>query len=108
MPWLRVASRSSAGVMCSDDSTAMARLYARAVVRGWIFCLLVVVIALAACGGKAEEPAVEAPPSIQLQSDAFAAGQPIPRRYTCDGDDTSPPLAWSRVPKTAKSLALLM
>ena len=51
---------------------------------------------------------MKAPPSIQLQSSAFAAGGAIPQRYTCDGDDTSPPFGWSGVPKSAKSLALLM
>jgi hypothetical protein len=31
----------------------------------------------------------------------------IPRRYTCDGEDVSPPLAWSGVPAAAQSLALV-
>jgi Raf kinase inhibitor-like YbhB/YbcL family protein len=74
------------------------------VARWWILLLLVV----AGCGGSEEEPAVEAPPSIELTSRAFAAGAAIPRRYTCDGDDTSPPLAWRNVPADAQSLALLM
>jgi Raf kinase inhibitor-like YbhB/YbcL family protein len=30
----------------------------------------------------------------------------IPRKYTCDGEDRSPPLAWSGVPTQARSLAL--
>jgi Raf kinase inhibitor-like YbhB/YbcL family protein len=72
-------------------------------------CLLVVILGLAACGGeKATEPAPEAPPGIELTSSAFDAGAPIPTRYSCDGDDVSPPLAWAKVPSTAKSLALLV
>lgn len=43
-----------------------------------------------------------------LSSPAFAQGQPIPREYTCDGADISPPLAWSGVPPDAKSLALIV
>jgi Raf kinase inhibitor-like YbhB/YbcL family protein len=70
-------------------------------------CLLVV----AGCGGggdKAVEPAPDAPPGIELTSSAFAAGQPIPAKYSCDGKQTSPPLAWADVPAGTKSLALLM
>ena len=33
--------------------------------------------------------------SIQLTSPAFTEGKPIPKKYTCDGEDISPPLAWS-------------
>jgi len=31
----------------------------------------------------------------------------IPRRYTCDGEDVSPPLEWNDVPEGTKSLALI-
>lgn len=31
----------------------------------------------------------------------------IPRQYTCDGEDISPPLAWSGVPDETGSLALV-
>ena len=44
--------------------------------------------------------------TISVTSPAFAAGAPIPARYTCSGDDVSPPLGWSGVPPGAKSLAL--
>jgi hypothetical protein len=32
---------------------------------------------------------------MALTSTAFEDGEAIPRRHTCDGDDLSPPLAWS-------------
>lgn len=49
-----------------------------------------------------------APGRFTLTSTAFADGAPIPRQYTCQGSNTSPPLAWSGVPTGTKSLALLM
>jgi Raf kinase inhibitor-like YbhB/YbcL family protein len=45
--------------------------------------------------------------AFQLTSTAFKAGEHIPRRYTCDGDDRSPPLAWSGAPVGTKSFVLL-
>ena len=45
---------------------------------------------------------------LSLTSPAFAAGQPVPKKYTCEGGDLSPPLAWSGVPAHAKSLALIV
>lgn len=45
--------------------------------------------------------------TIQLTSSAFAEGQPIPAKYTCDGADISPPLKWTNVPHGAKSFALI-
>ncbi|MGH9841371.1 MAG: YbhB/YbcL family Raf kinase inhibitor-like protein [Blastocatellia bacterium] len=45
--------------------------------------------------------------TIQLTSSAFAEGQSIPEKYTCDGADISPPLKWTNVPTGAKSLALI-
>jgi len=49
----------------------------------------------------------EEKPEIKLASTAFKEGQPIPRTYTCDGVNVSPPLEWSGVPKTARTLAVI-
>jgi Raf kinase inhibitor-like YbhB/YbcL family protein len=46
--------------------------------------------------------------TMTITSTAFAANASIPARYTCEGDDVSPPLAWSGVPAAAKSLALIV
>lgn len=43
-----------------------------------------------------------------LTSTAFEHNGEIPRRYTCDGDDVSPPLAWSGVPEATQSLVLIV
>jgi Raf kinase inhibitor-like YbhB/YbcL family protein len=43
-----------------------------------------------------------------LTSPAFHAGGMIPRLYTCDGRNISPPLRWSAPPRGTRSLALLV
>ncbi|MHB1241315.1 MAG: YbhB/YbcL family Raf kinase inhibitor-like protein [Gammaproteobacteria bacterium] len=48
------------------------------------------------------------PMGLRIVSTAFASGGAIPARYTCDGADISPELAWSGVPKGAKSLVLVV
>lgn len=45
---------------------------------------------------------------LTLRSPEFENGEPIPQRYTCEGDDISPRLEWSRVPAGTKSLALIV
>lgn len=45
--------------------------------------------------------------TMTLTSSAFSAGQSIPGRFTCEGADLSPPLAWSGAPKGTRSFALL-
>ncbi len=45
---------------------------------------------------------------FQLSSSAYADNGAIPARYTCDGADLSPPLAWSGAPAGTKSLAFIM
>jgi Raf kinase inhibitor-like YbhB/YbcL family protein len=45
---------------------------------------------------------------MQLTSAAFSDGNEIPMRYTQDGGDVSPPLAWSGVPDGTKSFALIV
>ena len=44
---------------------------------------------------------------MQLSSTAFFDGAAIPRRYTCDGEDLSPPLEWSDPPGETRSFVLL-
>jgi Raf kinase inhibitor-like YbhB/YbcL family protein len=46
--------------------------------------------------------------ALELTSSAFSPGGAIPRRYTCDGEDISPPLAWSGLPEGTRSLVLIV
>ena len=50
----------------------------------------------------------ESPVSLKLVSSAFEEGGVIPKKYTCEGQDISPPLAWSGVPQGTKSLVLII
>jgi Raf kinase inhibitor-like YbhB/YbcL family protein len=44
----------------------------------------------------------------KLTSPAFAAGESIPERHTCQGADISPPLLWTDLPTGTRSLALIV
>jgi len=76
----------------------------------------------AACGGGAKSPARTPSPTdtpragetpspggdFRLSSDAFENEESIPARFTCDGENASPPLAWSGAPAETQSFALIM
>ncbi len=65
---------------------------------------------LVAGAANSQEPATEAAPAtkvLALTSAAFKPGQAIPKRYTADGMDVSPPLQWTGVPDGCKSLAVI-
>ena len=53
------------------------------------------------------------PPQIQggtmkISSASFAAGEMIPKKFTCDGPDASPKLSWTEPPANTQSFALVM
>lgn len=78
------------------------------------------VFLVAACHGEhpsasapSAEPAGSAsePPTLhqlQLSSSAFAPSAAIPKKYSCEGDDVSPPLAWASAPPATKSFVLIV
>ena len=81
--------------------------------RAWLLLAPVLAVALVACGGDDDDggrasltPAATGP--IVFTSDAFSSGGEIPVEYSCDGDNISPPLVWSRLPAGTESLALTM
>jgi Raf kinase inhibitor-like YbhB/YbcL family protein len=63
---------------------------------------------VAGCGGGDGKPLPEAPAGLSITSPAFANGGTIPKRYTCSGEGSSPPLRFARVPGNARELALLV
>lgn len=44
---------------------------------------------------------------MRISSSAFRDGERIPTKYTADGDDLSPPLAWEDVPAETRQFALV-
>jgi Raf kinase inhibitor-like YbhB/YbcL family protein len=46
--------------------------------------------------------------TIEVKSPEFEAGQEIPFRYSADGQNISPPITWSNLPRETKSIALLV
>ena len=79
-----------------NDTRAMRRN-----VRWWVGLMLL------SCGASWGAAAEVRLPFV-LKSSAFLDGQPLPAVYTCDGRDTSPPLAWSDAPAGTQSLALIV
>ncbi|OGC96133.1 MAG: phosphatidylethanolamine-binding protein [candidate division Zixibacteria bacterium RBG_16_53_22] len=44
---------------------------------------------------------------MELKSSAFAAGEAIPAKHSCDGSNLSPQLSWHNIPDSAKELVLI-
>ena len=70
--------------------------------------LLAAALFACGCGSSTATKTAEVPARVGLESPAFAAGGAIPRRFTCDGADVSPPLRFASVPRQAAELALVV
>jgi Raf kinase inhibitor-like YbhB/YbcL family protein len=68
-----------------------------------VVAAMALVLALVLAG-----PACERDEGMTLRSSAFEDGGRIPVRFSCEGDNVSPPLSWSRVPADAVELALVV
>jgi Raf kinase inhibitor-like YbhB/YbcL family protein len=64
-----------------------------------LLCLLVLGFLTQAKGGQKM--------GIKIESSAFKEGGMIPVKYTCDGEDVSPPLGWRDLPAGTKTIALI-
>lgn len=59
-------------------------------------------------GSSGQPGATASPAAITITSPAFPNGGQIPTRYTCHGQNVSPPLSWTGVPTTTTALALVV
>ncbi|HMG35573.1 MAG TPA: YbhB/YbcL family Raf kinase inhibitor-like protein [Blastocatellia bacterium] len=78
------------------------------------WCVLTLIFAWVTVGCGDQQNAANKQPGqltavgkLELSSSAFESGQPIPAKYTCDGQDVSPPLKWTGAPQSTKSFALI-
>ena len=79
--------------------------------RIWWWAVLLLVIGSLPVGPAVAGPflALSAPEAaMQIYSSAFASGGTIPRQYTCEGEDLSPPLRWEDIPVGTQSLVLIV
>jgi Raf kinase inhibitor-like YbhB/YbcL family protein len=84
-----------------------------------VLSLICISLIWGGCGSRSA-PTSTAPPaapsseieakttSFALNSTAFDPDQPIPVKYTCDGEDISPPLEWHDPPADTASFALIV
>ena len=56
---------------------------------------------------RGDAPQIDMGQSVPLTSPAFADGAAIPKHYTGDGENRSPPLQWSAAPAGVKRYALI-
>jgi Raf kinase inhibitor-like YbhB/YbcL family protein len=89
-------------------------------VRGMFGCSLALwALAVFVPGGSGDALAGSAPQgaagetkgakmNLTLTSTSFTQGGSIPAKYTCEGPDVSPALAWNGVPEGTRSLALIV
>lgn len=57
---------------------------------------------------KKPNPTTPPPPQLSIRSAAFNEATAMPVRFTCEGENISPPLSWSNVPEKTQSLALII
>jgi len=76
-----------------------------------LFILMTLAITISGCERRKEPMDVNEERSqemtISVSSEAFEEGGTIPSKYTCDGEDISPPLKWEGIPEATKSIALI-
>ena len=76
--------------------------------RGFRTVLMPLVLAVVAAGLVTPYLLAQAAPAkITVSSSVLKDGQPIPKDYTADGKNVSPPITWSDLPAGTKELALI-
>lgn len=71
--------------------------------KGLAVMLVTVGVVASGCGTAGADRPLD---SVTVTSSQFRDGAPLPREYAC-GSGNNPPLRWSNIPSTAKSIALV-
>ena len=71
-----------------------------------IIIIMIIVLVIFGCSKQDSNKTIEGE-KMQLTSDAIKYGEPIPIKYTCQGDDINPELKWFNAPAGTKSFALI-
>jgi Raf kinase inhibitor-like YbhB/YbcL family protein len=81
----------------------------RSIVQFFCVALAMLFLVISCSRGEKSEGPKEKGTSVALEltSPAFVLGAPMPAKYTCDGENVSPPLKWTGLPQSAQSLALI-
>ena len=76
--------------------------------RCFVICLATALLVLSGCKDTSNTSTLdEGASTMKLTSSAFQQGDTIPKKYTGDGADVSPPLRWEGAPQGTKSFALI-
>jgi len=72
--------------------------------------LCLTLLGMLAAGCAPQEPTLpeEGKMTLSLSSPVFGEGEKIPIKYTCDGQDISPPLVWGEPPSGTRAFALIV
>lgn len=65
-------------------------------------------ITMALTGCESKQPTQEVKMALNISSSAFEEGSRIPSKYSCQGEDVSPPLRWGEPPSGTQSFVLIM
>jgi Raf kinase inhibitor-like YbhB/YbcL family protein len=88
-----------------SDERVLSRFLHKYYVKSGLIFLFVFVLFFSCCAEKKIFNELE---DMKLTSPAFKNNTLIPKVYTCDGEELSPPLVFDEVPANASSLALIL
>lgn len=76
-------------------------------IRHHLFIILFVFLGIMGCRTSPESIEGGNVETLKVTSSAFSEGASIPRKYTCEGENVSPPLSWSPVPAGTESWVVI-